>query len=92
MARRKPDQYFRAGAHGLVRETCKPVGRLVRDLEVNGSTRLDGVMRNGQHGFDGVVWDRQHDAAMKSAALVVDEVAEVDEWREPAVVVHWLQA
>ena len=50
MARRKLDQYFRAGAAGLVRETCKPVTQAAKDLELNDSTRLHRVAWDGQHG------------------------------------------
>ncbi len=38
MARRKLDQYFRAGTAWLVRETGRPVGLADGDLAVNGST------------------------------------------------------
>jgi hypothetical protein len=44
VARRKVDQYFRAAAAGLVRETGRPVGLADGDLAVNGSTPHDGVI------------------------------------------------
>jgi cellulose synthase (UDP-forming) len=37
------DQYFRAGAAGLVRQTYRPVAEADGDLGLNGSTPLDGV-------------------------------------------------
>ena len=49
MARRKLDQYLRAGANGLVRETSQQVAHVARGVEVDDSPRLDGDGRNGEH-------------------------------------------
>lgn len=48
MARRKLDQYFRAGTAWLVRETGKPAGPAGGDLRVNGHTWRGGVAADGE--------------------------------------------
>lgn len=48
VAPRKSDQYFRAGAAGLVRETGEPVAEVIGDPRVTDGARHDGDTRNGQ--------------------------------------------
>jgi cellulose synthase/poly-beta-1,6-N-acetylglucosamine synthase-like glycosyltransferase len=59
VARRKLDQYLRAGASGLVRQTYRPVAQANGDLGLNGSTPPNGVAADA-HG---------------SSALPLNEVA-----------------
>ena len=60
MARRKFDQYFRAGAAGLVRETDNPAAWMNRDTKVNRGVDGDGLAPDGRRSaLDLMNWEQQ---------------------------------
>ena len=74
MARRKLDQYFRAGTAWLVRETGKPVALADGDLGVNRSTPHGGVVVDGERSA-AVLQDGAAEPGPPSASLSPGQVA-----------------